>query len=164
MFVCMNSYLIILLLHRFNVIPDKAFLSGSFRSFEEGLSHEFKEHVIKALEELKEERKITYELQWNIAFPLLVNHEKEASHVERVGKKYFGEGKVGKGCLPVKASEDYAFYLKKVPGTFFYLGSGRGVENEITLHDSHFDFNDELIGPAAGFWLELVKDRLLSEH
>lgn len=30
----------------------------------------------------------------------------------RVGEKVFGKDKVGKGKLPFKASEDFAFYTK----------------------------------------------------
>jgi len=63
--------------------------------------------------------------------------------------------------MPVKASEDFAFYIQKTPGAFFFLGSAH-KENDTMLHDCHFDFNENLIQPAANFWLELAKDRLLA--
>lgn len=44
-------------------------------------------------------------------FPIVNNTEVEAKHVERVAKEFFGEDNVGVGCMPVKASEDFAFYL-----------------------------------------------------
>lgn len=56
---------------------------------------------------------------------MVFNHEKEALIVEKVAKKFFGEDKAGKFRLPVKASEDFSFYLKEKPGAFFHLGSGR---------------------------------------
>lgn len=57
--------------------------------------------------------------------PINVNTEVEAGHVLRVGERVFGKGKVGKGLLPFKASEDFAFYTKYKPGAFFFLSSAR---------------------------------------
>ncbi|EAR99577.2 amidohydrolase (macronuclear) [Tetrahymena thermophila SB210] len=144
---------------RFNVFPDKALLTGTLRSFEDGLSEEFKKDVIQALEELKQERGINYQLNWRIYFPATVNSETEANHVERVAKQYFGEANVGIGIMPARASEDFSFYLKERPGAFFFLGSGR-IENDTMLHDCHFDFNEDLINPGSEFWVKLALDRL----
>ena len=78
----------------------------------------------------------------------------------RVGEKVFGKDKVGKGLLPFKASEDFAFFTKVKPGAFFFLSSARNEENPPMLHNSNFDFNDALIPKAAEFWYELAVDRL----
>jgi len=146
---------------RFNVIADKAILSGTLRSLEEGLQEEFGNHVKQALEELKQERGIQYNLDWRVYFPIVDNHVVEAGHVERVAKTFFGDKNVDQGCMPVKASEDFAFYIQKTPGAFFFLGSAH-KENDTMLHDCHFNFNENLIQPGANFWLALAKDRLLA--
>lgn len=62
------------------------------------------------------------------------NSKAEAHHVERVAKQFFGEENVGPGCMPVKASEDFAYYLLNKPGAFFFLGSGK-KENDTMIHD-----------------------------
>lgn len=77
-----------------------------------------------------------------------------------MGEKVFGQQNVGKGLLPFKASEDFAFFTKVRPGAFFFLSSARNEENPPMLHNSNFDFNDELIPKAAEFWYELALDRL----
>jgi hippurate hydrolase len=64
--------------------------------------------------------------------------------VLRVGKKLFGEDKVGHGLLPFKASEDFAFFTKHKPGAFFFLSTSKG-ENQPMIHNCHFNFNDDLI-------------------
>jgi len=52
-------------------------------------------------------------LNWNIVYPVTFNTHTEFLHVERLAKEFFGEDKVGDfGMLPVKASEDFSFYLK----------------------------------------------------
>lgn len=143
------------------MISDRAKISGTLRSLEDGLSEEFEKDVRIALEELKEVRKISYNLDWKVYFPVLRNTDKEAEHVERVAKKLLGEEFVGVGCMPVKASEDFAFYTRIKPGAFFFLGSAKNELDDIMLHDCHFDFNDNLIPVAAQFWISLVNDRFL---
>jgi metal-dependent amidase/aminoacylase/carboxypeptidase family protein len=55
----------------------------------------------------------------------------------------------GKGNLvPVEAilgSEDFAFYSRKVPSMFYFLGAKDNSENSYFLHDSKVIFNEECI-------------------
>lgn len=80
-----------------------------------------------------------------------------------MAKEFFGEDKAGKFHLPVKASEDFAFFTRKTPGVFFFLGSGRDFSDTM-LHNPKFNFNENLIEPASKFWLRLVKDRFEIEN
>ena len=59
--------------------------------------------------------------------------------------------------LPLYASEDFAFYTKIVPGAFMFIGTGKGVHHGV--HESKFNFNDDLIEPMCKLWLQLVLDR-----
>ena len=45
--------------------------------------------------------------------------------------------------MPVMASEDFCYFLEKVPGCFFFIGTGIGEQYEV--HNSHYDFNDEIL-------------------
>ncbi|EGR30960.1 hypothetical protein IMG5_120230 [Ichthyophthirius multifiliis] len=105
---------------RYNVIPQTAFLSGTFRSLENGFDEEFKKDLVQILEEIKYQNKVDYQLDWKNTFPILSNTEKEANDIERIAKEYFGEQNVGFGCMPVKASEDFGFYVQNKPGAFFF--------------------------------------------
>lgn len=67
----------------------------------------------------------------------------------RVGEKVFGKGKVGKGKLPFKASEDFAFFTQERPGAFFFLSSSKDEPKPPMIHNSNFDFNDQLIPKAS---------------
>jgi metal-dependent amidase/aminoacylase/carboxypeptidase family protein len=78
-----------------------------------------------------------------------LNPEDCYQHVLRLGKQYFGENNASLGMLPVKASEDFGLYLNKVhSGAYFFVSGGDSThfgEN----HNSHFDFNDDLIKKMA---------------
>lgn len=55
---------------------------------------------------------------------------------------------------PIRASEDFGYYLKQCPGAMFYIGNG---ETYPELHTSEYDFNDAVLETAVGMFWELVK-------
>ena len=55
---------------------------------------------------------------------------------------------------PIRASEDFGYYLKKAPGALIWLGAG---ENWPHIHSETFDYNDGLIEKTVDLFWELVK-------
>ncbi|MBD9387946.1 M20/M25/M40 family metallo-hydrolase [Agrobacterium sp. AGB01] len=51
------------------------------------------------------------------------------------------------------ASEDFAYFLQKRPGAFFFLGNG----NSAPLHSPDYDFNDQIIATGVEFWCRLIR-------
>ena len=56
---------------------------------------------------------------------------------------------------PFRWSEDFAEYLLHFPGAMFGIGSG---ENHPELHHPDYNFPDEIIEPAARFFLQLAQN------
>ncbi|MGB8313177.1 MAG: M20 aminoacylase family protein [Aestuariivirga sp.] len=54
---------------------------------------------------------------------------------------------------PYMFSEDFAFMQEVVPSCYFGLGNGKSR----SLHDSGYDFNDELLVKGPMFWGQLVE-------
>jgi hippurate hydrolase len=54
---------------------------------------------------------------------------------------------------PYMFAEDFAFMLEQVPGAYFGLGNGPSRN----LHESSYDFNDELLVKGVQFWAKLVQ-------
>ena len=52
-------------------------------------------------------------------------------------------------------SEDFSYYLNRVPGCYVFLGTGRGA-----LHSSTFDFNDEVLPLGVAYWTALARNYL----
>ncbi len=57
---------------------------------------------------------------------------------------------------PYMFSEDFAFMLEEVPGAYFGIGNGPSKN----LHESSYDFNDELLVRGTHFWASLVQRQL----
>ena len=47
---------------------------------------------------------------------------------------------------PLAAFDDFAYFLNKIPGCYFFIGNG---EDSKMVHTAHYDFNDEIILPAT---------------
>ena len=54
---------------------------------------------------------------------------------------------------PFMFSEDFAFMQEVVPSCYFGFGNGKSR----SLHDSGYDFNDELLVKGPVFWGRLVE-------
>ncbi|MCR5346175.1 MAG: amidohydrolase [Fretibacterium sp.] len=57
---------------------------------------------------------------------------------------------------PWRASEDFGYYTREVPGAIFYIGSG---ENWPPLHTPEYDFNDAILETAVDMFFALCQER-----
>jgi len=57
---------------------------------------------------------------------------------------------------PAMTGEDFAWFLKRVPGAFVWIGNGP-AEDGRELHNARYDFNDAILPVAARFLAETAK-------
>lgn len=55
--------------------------------------------------------------------------------------------------FPFRWSEDFGYFTQKYPGVYFGLGSGEDCK---PLHDTHYEFPDELLKKGAEVYLSIV--------
>jgi hippurate hydrolase len=60
---------------------------------------------------------------------------------------------------PAMTGEDFAWFLKRVPGAFVWIGNGP-AEDGRELHNARYDFNDAILPVAARFLAETAKRAL----
>ena len=53
-------------------------------------------------------------------------------------------------------SEDFSYFLKKVPGCFAWIGNGASA----SLHNPKYDFNDSILTIGSSFLASIAEDRL----
>lgn len=73
-----------------------------------------------------------------MGYPVTMNDPKFNEHTASIATELFGENSVQWLSKPSMASEDFAFYLEKVPGTFVFLGVGENPEDPMKLHSDVF--------------------------
>ena len=52
----------------------------------------------------------------------------------------------------IRASEDFGWYMKSIPGAIFYTGNG---ENYPAVHTSNYDFNDNILECAVDMFVKI---------
>lgn len=92
-------------------------------------------------------------------FPV-VNDAGCVQYAVRAAQAVVGENRTFGNCEPWMASEDFAAFLKYVPGCFLLLGTGKKKSGNVSLHQNIYDFNDDVLATGAEFWAELVRLRL----
>ena len=79
-----------------------------------------------------------------------------------VAKKVVKMKAVKDNLAPSMGAEDFAYMLEKKPGAYIWLGAGEG-KSGCMLHNSKYDFNDEIIPLAISYWYNLVENQLSVE-
>lgn len=74
-------------------------------------------------------------------------------------KRVFSEKKIPfrVNPFPFRWSEDFGYFTQKYPGVYFGLGSGEGCR---PLHDTDYEFPDDLLTPGAQVYQEIVASYL----
>ncbi|MEP6702008.1 MAG: M20 aminoacylase family protein [Betaproteobacteria bacterium] len=142
-----------------SVIPREAKIVGTVRTFKP----ETQAHIETRLRELVESignafgAKAT--LEYERVYPATVNTAREAEFARDVAVELVGADNVVWDLDPSMGSEDFSFMLQKKPGAYLRLGQG-GMESGCFLHNTKYDFNDEVIPIGAGLLAALAERAL----
>lgn len=143
----------------FNVIPDEVKLSGTARAFRP----ETRARLEQSLREVSALTATAYgcsvEIDWRVGYPPTVNHKTEAGRAAEVARRVVGEGRVHLNPDPSMGAEDFAFMLEEKPGAYIWLGAGEAQPGKM-LHNTGYDFNDEILPVGTSYWAALVESEL----
>jgi hippurate hydrolase len=154
-----------------NVIPDRATLSGTVRTFDDRVTALIEEGMQRIAQGTAQAHRALATVAFDRNYPPTVNHAHEAAFAARVGDEVLGSDRVVRDVEPTMGGEDFAFMLRERPGAYLFLGNGTALgahrsaghgAGPCTLHNASYDFNDELIPIGASFWVRLV-ERFLGE-
>jgi metal-dependent amidase/aminoacylase/carboxypeptidase family protein len=79
-------------------------------------------------------------------YPPTVNEGRATDFLEAVGKELLPEQAVKRMPAPSMGGEDFAYFLERVPGSYFFLGMDDGRDGGYpSLHHPRYDFNDRAL-------------------
>ncbi|CAI2371800.1 unnamed protein product [Moneuplotes crassus] len=144
-----------------NVIPRTAHMRGTLRYYDEKV----RDKVIERIKTLTDSVCTGFECKSNLEliykYPPVMNHLEQTENVLKIAKKQLGDDKVNTTeHLPWFASEDFSYYLQKVPGCFIVLNNVKPGGEAISLHSSMMDFNDNIIPTGVYLNIKISEDRL----
>ncbi len=129
----------------FNVIPDCVHFGGTVRT----LSRERRAVMPKKLEEIVRGITATFGATFDFSYihgaPITANEPGMTDLMRGVAAELWGAGGVVEMDKPHMGSEDYSYYLEKVPGAMGMLGARRDREVEYPSHHPKYDFDDRCL-------------------
>ena len=147
--------------HNFNIISDEVKLSGTARAYTEKNRQLIKTRMLEIISGIEKTFSAKISFDYEDGYPPTINHTQQTNNVLEASKKVVGDK--AKSPYLSMGGEDFAYYLQKKPGCFFFVGSAPNKNKlfETPHHCSHFTMDEKalLIGPSI--YLNLV-DNLLS--
>ena len=139
-----------------NVIPDQALLELSVRALDPQVRRLLAQRIHTLVKAQAESFGVQAEIDWREGYCVLVNAPEPTALARSVGVALVGPEQVTLHGEAVTGSEDFAFMLEKVPGSYLFIGNGDAPGN-CMVHHPAYDFNDDILATGAAYWLALVK-------
>ncbi|USK49696.1 M20 family metallopeptidase [Bacillus sp. CMF12] len=143
----------------FNVIPDKARITGTVRTFDEDVRSMIESLIGEIAHSTCKAIGATAKYEYVRGYPAVKNHPGETKRIERLAGKLVGEENVIH--MPAQMGmEDFAYYLQKVPGTFFFVGGNSEKIEEFPHHHPRFDVDERSMLDIGKVFITAVFDYL----
>ncbi|MAU52316.1 MAG: amidohydrolase [Roseovarius sp.] len=141
-----------------NVIPDRAYLGASIRTFSESVRAMVHRRLREVAEGVAAAHGLRAEVEIEPGYPPTVNEPQATAFAAAVAREVAGEGAVNAERPREMGAEDFAYMLAARPGSYLFLGQGEGPG----LHHPAFDFNDAVAPVGASFFARLIERALPS--
>jgi len=143
-----------------NVIPQSATLKLSVRALDRNVRELLNQRIVEVVELQAQSYGVTAHVEFVPGYPVLVNTLAETELAREVALALVGENNVVLQTEPLTASEDFAYMLDQVPGSYLFIGNGdvaSGGHGACMVHNPNFDFEDRNIPVGAAFWVALTE-------
>lgn len=129
-----------------NVIPDTAVMVGTIRTFGEENRKFVAERIRAVAEGIASSFRAKADVKIGLGYPSVINDASITNKLKKAGELFLGKEKVVDLGKPTMGGEDFAYYLKKIPGTFYRLGVG----SQCTLHNAKFAPDEKVLKIGMG--------------
>ena len=143
-----------------NVIPQTATIRGTVRSLSDTAQDEMEKALSRIATGICAAYGVNCRVDYRRNYPRLVNHQDQTVVAARAAAALVGEENVDANAPPLMASEDFAWMLREIPGSYIFIGNGTGETSGCFVHNPNYDFNDEILPLGASYWVRLVEQEL----
>jgi amidohydrolase len=145
-------------LNAMSVVPGEATLVGTVRTFNPAVQDMIEQRLRELCSGIAQSYGGTASVNYERIYPPTINTEPEARFAADVASRLVGQANVKWNTAPSMGAEDFSFMLQAKPGA--YLRLGQGGEGACFLHNSKYDFNDEVLPLGSALFASLVEQAL----
>ena len=148
--------------YNFNIIADKVTLRGTTRAYTEDNRQLIKKRMKEIIAGTEKTFGTKIELDYEDGYPPTVNDPTAADNLLNAAQKIVGDG-AGHPYLSMGA-EDFSYFLQKVPGCYFLVGSAPEGREPLSIphHCSHFDIDERALLVGSSVYLQLAESLLIA--
>ncbi len=143
----------------FSVLPGTATLVGTVRAFDPSVQDMVERRIQELCNAVALGFGATANVRYERIYPATINTEAEARFAGDVAEALVGAENLVRDLEPSMGAEDFSFMLQAKPGAYLRLGQGMGAGNS-TLHNSRYDFNDDILPLGAALHAGLVEQAM----
>lgn len=141
--------------YRYNVIADRVEMTGSARTLNPRLRAALPAKIAEVAKGVAAAFGARAELEYRTLYPETTNNRAVAERIAALARALYGRKAVVEPERPSMGSEDFSYFLQRVPGCYLMVGVGnaaRGIVNPI--HHPAFDMDED--GLLVGTGLEIA--------
>jgi len=146
--------------HTFNVIPDVARMRGTARTFSDAVREVIERRLQTMVPKMAEAFGATATLKYSRGYPVTVNDAGMADLVRQAAGEVVGTD----GVIPteqVLGAEDFAYFLREVPGCFFMVGIRNDAKHAgAAHHNPRFDIDEDAMAIGMETMLRVTRKAL----
>jgi amidohydrolase len=139
----------------FSVVPGTATLVGTVRTFSPEIQALVERRLNEVCSGVAMGLGATAHVKYERIYPATINSPEEGRFAASVAQGLVGDEHVDTEMDPSMGAEDFSFMLQVKPGA--YLRLGQGGEGSCFLHNSRYDFNDDVLPLGAALHAGLVE-------
>ena len=144
-----------------NVIPDSVRLELSVRALDPAVRALLEQRIRDLVAAQAQSFGVQAHIDWRPGYAVLVNDAQQTRRALAVAQRHFPADQVQAEGPMLTGSEDFAFMLQRVPGSYLLIGNGAGDQHGACMvHNPGYDFNDANIPTGARYWVALAEDLL----
>jgi len=145
-------------LHAMSVIPGSATLVGTVRTFDPEVQALVERRLSELCSAVALGLGATATVKYERIYPATINTADEANFAADVAESLVGAEHVVRDLEPSMGAEDFSFMLQSKPGA--YLRIGQGGEGNCFLHNSRYDFNDDILPLGSALHASLIEQSM----
>lgn len=141
---------------RFNILADEVNMEGTVRVLNKDVHKNIKGMMNEAIAFISKKHNLKYEFDYETVGYPLKNSENIIRLCQEIIEEKFGKDKIVILEKPSMGGEDFAEYLRYVPGCFLYIGAKKGRFN-FPWHHPKFEINEDVLIDASHLLFEIIK-------
>ena len=143
----------------YNIIPNEVLIEGTIRALEENVRQELAKRIGEIAEATAKtfRGEVEYEMVWG-APPVKNDAEMAALACECAREIVGAENVIDHVDAPNMGSEDFAYFVKEVPGAFMFLSSANPEKGtDVPHHNPKFNIDEDVLWTGSAVFVKIAE-------